>query len=394
MPVPDPFILRPAAIHPMPRDPEPGDVGGVPAHHPAALWRFAVPVHRKAEMLHRDEDVTRRLDAAEFVDGGIVSHLFPVEGLRRQGAPAHILIAPAPRHPGRSPDFARHPDPAASLQFRPTAVVIGGPAEGFIRKPSPPAVAGRPAPDGVGPPRGLQGHRRLPDIPIIHRLEPAAMHREFRVKQAVIARRGQHHRRAADWRLGLGRDRCGHLFAQPRRPFLVQPPLFLLQGHPVHRQLFLRNLLTQFLRFRLQFRDLPGDRRLAGRLRRFFVIPPVNLRFWFQRDRKRRSVGHYWFLPAPQDEQHQGRDSQRRKQETFHDNKADGVNQANTPAIRRNRVFNIHPLFGCLSPSLPSAVREPSPPLLPSPDLPDPHPPSRSLPSAFSGRRGTASAAR
>ena len=152
LPVPDPFILRPAAIHPVPRDPEPGDVGSVPVDHSAALRRFTVPVHRKAELLDRDENITSRLDAAEFVDGGIVSHLVPVERLRRQGVPAHILIAPAPRHPGWSPDFARHPDPAASLQLRPTAVVIGGPAEGFIREPRPPAVAGRPPSDRVWPP--------------------------------------------------------------------------------------------------------------------------------------------------------------------------------------------------------------------------------------------------
>ena len=105
------------------------------------------------------------------------------------------------------------------------------------------------------------------------------MHREFRVKQAVITRRRQHHRRAADWHLALGRDRCRHLFIQPRRPLLIQPPLFLFQGRTVHRQLFLRNLLTQFRCFRLQFRNLPGYRHLAGRLRRLFVIPPVNLRF-------------------------------------------------------------------------------------------------------------------
>ena len=87
---------------------------------------------------------------------------------RRQGRPAHVVIARAPGNPGGRPFIAGNPDPADAAQAGPAPVVIGGPAKRFLRDPGPTGIGVNPAAKGIGTPVArFQGHARLPDVSVI-----------------------------------------------------------------------------------------------------------------------------------------------------------------------------------------------------------------------------------
>src|ERR1700682_1161321 len=62
---------------------------------------------------------------------------------RRQGRPADVITAGTPGNPGRTPVeiAAGKPDPAVISQAGPPSIVIGRPAEVFIRDPRPTDVS-------------------------------------------------------------------------------------------------------------------------------------------------------------------------------------------------------------------------------------------------------------
>ncbi len=143
-----------------------------------------------ADVFVRHEDVFAGFDVIIIIGPMFDAGAFFETRFRRQRRPADMLIARAPRNPGRRPFVARDPNPTDIAQARPTSVVIGSPAKRLIGNPGPTGLRVSPAAVGIGAPiaRLLRG-AWLPDITVIRALPPRAIRFEFAIKCIVRLRR-------------------------------------------------------------------------------------------------------------------------------------------------------------------------------------------------------------
>ena len=96
-------------------------------------------------------------------------------GLGRQGGPADVVAALTPGDPCGCPFATGDPKPAVATEIDPAAVVVGGPAKGFIRLPGPAEGGPAPAAIDVGPPRSGAGEPGLEAEAVSADIDPAAM---------------------------------------------------------------------------------------------------------------------------------------------------------------------------------------------------------------------------
>jgi hypothetical protein len=86
-----------------------------------------------AELPDLDEHVVPSADPEIGIDVPTEIVAVAVDpGLGRERGPSDVVVAIPPRNPGGSPLGAGHPHPANAAEFRPAAVMIGGPAEALI----------------------------------------------------------------------------------------------------------------------------------------------------------------------------------------------------------------------------------------------------------------------
>src|SRR5205823_9573760 len=93
----------------------------------------------------------------------------------RQRRPANVIATGSPRDPGRSPIkiASRKPDPAVIGETRPATIVVGGPAEVFVRDPGPTVVGISPVAVGVWAPVWIAHcDVRLPAVAVAFGLDP------------------------------------------------------------------------------------------------------------------------------------------------------------------------------------------------------------------------------
>ncbi len=146
-----------------------GDVGGLIDDSDIAFRRQDRGLNPlRAKLPGCDEGILVRPDVVIVIRPIVDAGALIEPRFRGQRRPADVIVALAPRNPGRRPFIARNPDPADSTQTRPAPVMIGRPAEWLFRNPSPAGVGVNPATVRVRTPTPRAfGLARLPNIPVI-----------------------------------------------------------------------------------------------------------------------------------------------------------------------------------------------------------------------------------
>jgi hypothetical protein len=149
-----------------------GDVGNV-----LRRGKEAIPQDRFTDKANVTEVVILRADIELDVHAGPdrLSFIDDARTARRQRRPANVVATGSPRDPGRSPVQVapREPEPAVIGEIRPATIVVGCPAEIFVRNPRPTVVGISPVAVGVRAPVWIAHcDVRLPPISIAFDLNP------------------------------------------------------------------------------------------------------------------------------------------------------------------------------------------------------------------------------
>src|SRR5262249_5001586 len=112
------------------------------------------PVRWSGKISDANESEGGRPDIIITVAPGMNANVDRYRGFGWQVCPADVIIIVrmTPGYPRRRPRVPRDPDPSGSGDANPAAVVIGSPAEIFIRDPAPSAIGPDPVTVRVGLP--------------------------------------------------------------------------------------------------------------------------------------------------------------------------------------------------------------------------------------------------
>ena len=201
-------ILWSADVCHMVLDVNVGDVDGLIENRRLCVPRSVMPAHRTVEKRDLQEHVVGLRHAIPRVEPVARTVGGEMQGFRRQGSPANVGVAGAPGNPGGGPVIAGQPHPAYAVQFRPTAIVVDRPGEGFLGHPHPAIIRVGPVPvEERTPLRGLHRNRRLPDESVFWRVIPLPVGGEgfIEIVDPEISRLPGSH-----GRLGEGGGRSGY----------------------------------------------------------------------------------------------------------------------------------------------------------------------------------------
>ena len=97
--LPDPIVLRTIALHVTAADVDAGDVDGGTEDTQAVGGSLTIAEHRSVELPDGHEDVAGRGDAAVLINGRPPGMVAMINSLRRERAPADVVVVLAPAHP-------------------------------------------------------------------------------------------------------------------------------------------------------------------------------------------------------------------------------------------------------------------------------------------------------
>ncbi len=121
-------------------------------------------------------DVVVVIDPATEADADLKA------GFGWQGGPAGVLRIVAPGDPAGAPLGAGDPDPADGGDVGPAAIVVDGPAVGFVGVPGPTDVGVEPATVAVGAPAGVDV-AGLPAVAVVADFTPVAVGVEIFIEE-------------------------------------------------------------------------------------------------------------------------------------------------------------------------------------------------------------------